>query len=140
MNPFQSLPDYEEYIYTLKRLFPSIERSSLVVVRRGKQIAILQGELTFPDGYRLTIKERLSCDADTVRIESYGYEIWHYAEKAAWYDDQPHPHDLALAGTQPHHKHVPPDVKHNRIPAPQMNFTVPNLPALIAKIESLIRL
>jgi hypothetical protein len=50
----------------------------------------------------------------------------------------PYPNDPALASTHPHHKHIPPDIKHNRIPAPNMNFTQPNLPALISDIENLI--
>jgi hypothetical protein len=33
---------------------------------------------------------------------------------------------------------VPPDIKHNRIPAPAMSFSHPNLPALIREIEELI--
>ena len=36
-----------------------------------------------------------------------------------------------------HHKHVPPDTKHNRIPAPEMSVTRPNLPVLIRDIEAL---
>jgi len=47
VNPFQSLRDYEEYIYTLKQHFPSIQRSTLIVVQRGRRVAVLQGELTF---------------------------------------------------------------------------------------------
>jgi hypothetical protein len=30
---------------------------------------------------------------------------------------------------------MPPDLKHNRIPAPDLSFTQPNLPFLIAEIE-----
>lgn len=41
----------------------------------------------------------------------------------------------ALASTHPHHKHIPPDIKHNRIPAPSLGFTQPNLPFLIQEIE-----
>ncbi|MEN8215749.1 MAG: hypothetical protein ABFS56_05115 [Pseudomonadota bacterium] len=37
---------------------------------------------------------------------------------------------LVLASTHPHHKHIPPDIKHNRIPAPILSFTHPNLPEL----------
>lgn len=40
-----------------------------------------------------------------------------------------------LASTHPHHKHIPPDIKHNRIPAPGLSFTRPNLPFLIEEIE-----
>jgi len=52
-----------------------------------------------------------------------------------WYDPQPHPEDLILAETHPHHKHVEPDIKRNRIPAPGLSFTRPNLPFIIEEIE-----
>jgi hypothetical protein len=79
VNPFQSLRNYEEFIYTLKQPFPSIQRSTLVVVPRGKRVAVLKGELTFARGYRITVGERLSLDAGAVVIEFYGYELWHSA-------------------------------------------------------------
>lgn len=138
MNPFQSLRDYEEFIYTLKQQFPSIQRSTLVVIPRGKRVAVVKGELTFIQGYRITIQERLSFDAGLIVIEFYGYELWHNADKIAWYDAQPHPKDPALASTYPHHKHAPPIINRNRIPAPQMSFTRPNLPVAIQEIEKLI--
>jgi hypothetical protein len=71
-------------------------------------------------------------------IEDYGYELWYGSEKIAWYDSQPHPDDPTLASTHPHHKHIPPDIKHNRIPAPNISFTHPNLPVLIREVEDLI--
>ena len=138
MNPFQSFRDYEEYIYTLRERFPGIERSTLVVIPRGKRTTTLQGEISFADGYRITIKERLSLDADSVIIESYGYELWHNADKFAWYDTQPHPDDPLLQSTHPHHKHIPPDIKHRRVPAPEMSFAQPNLAALISQVELLV--
>lgn len=139
MNPFRSLRDYEEYVYTLKQQFPSIQRSTLVIVQRGRGAAILQGELSFAQGYRLVAKERLSSDTGAVEIEFYGYELWRGADKIAWYDAQPHPGDSALTGTFPHHKHTPPDIKHHRIPAPTMSFTSPNLPSLIREVEALVQ-
>jgi hypothetical protein len=139
VNPFQSLRDYEEFIYTLKQLYPTIQRSTLVVVPRGKRVAVLRGELTFVHGFRITIQERLSFDFGAVVIEFYGYELWHNTDKIAWYDAQPHPHDPDLTSTHPHHKHILPDIKHNRIPAPEMSFTRPNLPVLIQEIEGLIK-
>ena len=138
MNPFQSLRDYESFVYKLKQQFTIIQRSTLVVVPRGRRTAILQGELFFSGGYRLTVKERLSVDSGTVRIEFYGYEMWHQSNKFAWYDAQPHPNDPALASTHPHHKHILPDIKRNRVPAPDMSFERPNLPVLIAEFEELI--
>ena len=69
---------------------------------------------------------------------SYGYEIWHGEQKLFWYDSQPHPDDAALAESEPHHKHIPPDIKHHRVPAPELSFTRPNLPILIQEIEQLV--
>ena len=138
MNPFQSLRDYEEYIYTLNQHLPSVRQSTLTVIRRGKRVATLKGELRFERGYRITVQERLSFDTGIIEIEFYGYELWHNAEKIAWYDAQPHPNNPELASTHPHHKHISPNIKRNRIPAPNMSFTQPNLPALVADIEKLI--
>lgn len=136
MNPFQSLRDYEEFVYTLKQRYPIIQRSTIVIARRGKRMATLQGEIAFAKGYRIALKERLSFDEGPVLIEDYGYELWLYNEKIAWYDAQPHPDDPSLASTHPHHKHIPPEIKHNRKPAPNVSFTEPNIPALIKEIEN----
>lgn len=135
MNPFQSLREYENYVYTLKARFSSIQRSTLIIIKRGKRTAVLQGEIMFTQGYRLSLKERLAFDNDSIVIEDYGYELWCNDEKLAWYDAQPHPNDPMLASTHPHHKHIHPDIKHHRIPAPNMNFNQPNLAALIQEIE-----
>ena len=54
---------------TLKQRFPSINSSTLVLVRRGKRVATLQGEITFPKGLRIAVKERLSFDEGPVMIE-----------------------------------------------------------------------
>ncbi len=93
----------------------------------------------FACGYTLTINERLSQEDSGVVIEAYGYELWQGEKKLYWYDSQPHPDDPTLASTHPHHKHVLPDIKHHRIPAPQLSFTRPNLPSLIQEIEELLR-
>lgn len=138
MTPFQSLRDYEEYVYTLRLQFSSVLQSTLVLIPRGRRIAILQGELLFDRGLRVSIKERLSDEVGHVTIEAYGYEIWRDSEKIAWYDAQPHPDVPELQSTFPHHKHVPPDIKHHRIPAPGMSFDEPNLPNLITEIETLL--
>ena len=139
MNPFRSLRDYEEFVYTLRQRFPSIQRSTVIIVQRGKRTATLQGEITFAQGYRIALKERLSFDEGSVVIEDYGYELWYKGDKIAWYDAQPHPDDLVLASTHPHHKHTLPGLKHHRIPASNMSFTQPNLPALIREIEELLK-
>lgn len=37
--------------------------------------------------------------------------------------------------TGQNHKHVPPDIKHHRIPAPGISFEQPNLPFLIEELQ-----
>lgn len=138
MNPFQSRREYEEYVYTLPLRYETIESSTLVVAQRGARVVTLAGELTFPTGYRLKVKERLTFDDEPLHLGSYGYEVWRNNELLYWYDSQPHPDDPTLAATDPHHKHVPPDIKHHRILAPGLSFTQPNLSALIQEIEELL--
>lgn len=135
MNPLNSLAEYETFIYGLPREFPVIGYLTLVVARRGSATATVRGEIASSGGIRLGIVERLMFDLGELKIVSYGYEVWRGTEKLYWYDSQPHPDDPTLVSTHPHHKHVPPDIKHNRLPAPGLRFTPPNLPFLIGEIE-----
>ncbi len=134
MNPFQSLRDYERFVYTLQPQFPEITSSTLVLQRRGRLFAELTGELFFSNGHRLVAYERLSWDTGPIQIIGYSYETWHGHEKLYWYDSQPHPSDPELAATHPHHKHMPPDIKHHRVLAPGLTFTAPNLTLVIKEI------
>lgn len=135
MNPLRSLPDYEAFIYTLAQRYPAIRRSTLVVARRGAAIAVVHGELEVTGGIRLIVREKLSFAQAPGKLVGYGYEVWRGKDELYWYDSQEHPNDLTLASTDPHHKHVPPDIKHHRVPAPELSFTRPNLPFLIGEIE-----
>ena len=135
MNHLNSLSEYEEFIYGLPQQFPAIVYSTLLVVRRGAGTALVRGEVIFSGGVRLVVSERLMLAGGVIPIVSYGYEVWRGAEKLYWYDSQPHPGDTTLGSTQPHHKHVPPDIRHHRLPAPGLSFTSPNLPFLFAEIK-----
>ena len=133
----QTLPDYELFIYALRDDYLSIQMSTLTVIRQARDVATVEGELLFHNGLRLSILEVVRFDLTPPRLTRYGYEVWRGNEKLYWYDSQSHPDDPALAITHPHHKHVPPDIKHHRIPAPELSFTRPNLPALIEEVERL---
>jgi hypothetical protein len=137
-NPLRTSEDYELFLYTLTEQFPAVRRSTVALIRRGATLARVAGELYFDHDVRLVVRERLVYHRLPVVIDWYGYEVWRGNEKLYWYDSQPHPNDLNLESTHPHHKHIPPDIKHHRIPAPEMSFTQPNLPALIQEIETLI--
>lgn len=125
MNHFRSLRDYEQSIYSIRQAFPVIKMSTLAVARRSAKMVIMRGDLAFDRNLRLIVWERITLEDESLHTEIYGYEVWRDDIKLYWYDAQPHPH----------HKHVPPDIKHNRIPAPDLSFTQPNLPFLIAEIE-----
>jgi hypothetical protein len=137
-NPLRTPEDYQLFLYTLPEEFESVLSSTLVFIRRGASLARVEGDVRFDREIRLVVRERLLMNRLPMLIDSYGYEVWQGSEKLYWYDSQPHPDDPALQRTHPHHKHVPPDIKHNRIPAPEMDFARPNLPALIREIESLL--
>ena len=136
MNPFQSLREYETFVYTLQQQFHQALHSTLVVAQRGRLFAKVNGRVAFSGGYRLMVYERLTWDTGPVVIEGHSYEVWRGSEQLYWYDSQPHPGDPTLASTDPHHKHVPPDIKHHRISAPGLSFASPNLPFLIHEIET----
>jgi hypothetical protein len=128
-----SLSEYEQLVYTLPERYSSIKRSTLVVIRRGPTFAELTGVVEFEDEITLTVWEDLNFSRGV--IQGYSYAVNQRGERLYWYDPQPHPNDPSLASTHPHHKHVPPNIKRNRIPAPGLSFTHPNLPLLIEEIE-----
>jgi hypothetical protein len=138
-NPLRTPDDYELFVYTIQERFPSVQRSTLTFVRRGASLARVAGELYFSRGLRLAVLQRIVYDRLPAVIDAYGYEIWRGDEKLFWYDSQPHPGDPVLEGTHPHHKHVPPNPRQNRVPAPNMSFDRPNLPGLIAELEQFAR-
>lgn len=138
-NSLRSPEDYELFLYTLVDQHSLIRRSTLVFIRSGATLARVSGELYFDHTIRLVVRERLLYNRLPMIIDWYGYEVWQGEEKLYWYDSQPHPDDATLESTHPHHKHIPPNIKHNRIPAPKMSFTQPNLPALIGEIGERIQ-
>jgi hypothetical protein len=134
-DPLHSLDAYSEFIArTLDR--PSVKRSTVRVWSISPFTGIAEGEVWFRNDFRLRIREEI--DFDENLIVSYGYEVYRGREKLFWYDDFPHPHDPRLSTTHPHHKHIPPNIKRNRIPAPGLSFEVPNLRIIVREIEQLI--
>jgi Family of unknown function (DUF6516) len=137
-GPFRTPEDYELFLYTLTEQFPAVQRSTVVFIRHGASLARVAGELYFALGFQLVVRERLLYHRLPLILDWYGYEAWRGEEKLYWYDSQPHPDDPFLQSTHPHHKHIPPDIKHHRVPAPALSFTQPNLSTLIREIEGLI--
>jgi len=134
-SPLQSSSEYSQHVAGMLNR-PTIEKTTLSVWTDSPYTGIAEGEVFFVKGYRLRMREELDFDAGL--ITSYGYEVYRNGERLYWYDDFPHPNDPTLASTHPHHKHIPPDIKHHRIPAPGLSFDKPNLAFLFDEIESLI--
>jgi len=131
-NPLNSLDNYSRFIAELLNR-PSVKDSTLSVWSDSPYTGVAEGDVFFTNGLRLRIREELDF-MDNV-ISSYGYEVHLGRERIFWYDDFPHPKDSNLASTYPHHKHIPPNIKHNRIPAPGISFTHCNLPFIFQEIE-----
>lgn len=150
-----SRTEYEHLIYALPTRFPSIHFSTLVLAPPGLDIARLTGLVALGDNIVLCVYELL--DFKQGSIEAYRYEVsrcdppfiasplpepeeyckisYAHKEKLYWYDSWPHPNDPSLAATHPHHKHILPNIKHNRMAAAELSFSRPNLPFLIEEVE-----
>lgn len=131
-NPLSSLIEYSHFIANLLDR-PGVKNSTLTAWSDSPYTGIAEGDVFFTNGLRLRVREEL--DFGDGIIMSYGYEVYQGAERLYWYDDFPHPNDPGLLSSYPHHKHIPPNIKHNRIPAPKISFTRCNLPVLIQEIE-----
>jgi hypothetical protein len=135
-HPLKSLNDYSSFVVAwLDR--PAVLHSTVIVWSTSPYTGVAEGEVFFILDVRLRIRQELDFDAGL--ITAYGYELYRHGELLWRYDDFPHPQDRTLASTFPHHKHVPPDIKHHRVPAAGISFSHPNLPLLVEEIERLLR-
>ena len=133
MSLLNSITDYENFIYTIQQKYPEIKVSTLVLKRLGLATGYLIGKLSFEKDITLSVRELVDFDNGT--IDGYSYEVGQGNKKLYYYDPQPHPDDPTLAATFPHHKHVPPNIKRNRIKAENISLDSPNLPFLIREIK-----
>lgn len=122
--------DYERLVYSLTEKHPEILSSTLRLYTNSTTTGFIRGTIWFHNGLELRVFEYL--DFSDGELLDYSYTVFRGEERVRWYDPQPHPENPELAATFPHHRHEPPDIKHNRRPAPGISFTEPNLPTLIA--------
>ena len=125
---------YERLIYSVSELSYNINKSDLIMIPVGKSLCIVKGNIFFNKSIRLEIREALDFALDDW-ITGYCYTVYEVNKRLYWYDSQGHPNDPDLQVTHPHHKHIPPDIKHNRIPASGISFNVSNLSFLIQEVE-----
>jgi hypothetical protein len=134
---FLTRPEYEHLVYEILERYPEVVNSTLHMYSTSALTAIVQGQLTLSNGLVIQIVEIL--DFKTERIRHYSYTVFQGDQKVRWYDSQPHPNNPSLASTFPHHMHTPPDIKHNRQPAPGISFKTPNLNTIIKDCDALTR-
>ena len=130
-NPLNSLASCSRYLAEILA-HPMVVRSTVAVWSDSPFTGTAEGEVWFRDGMRPRMREEI--DFDACLITAYGYEVYRGDNRVYWYDDFPHPGDGTLAATFPHHKHVPPDIKRHRVPAPGLSFTLPNLAIIVNEI------
>jgi len=135
-NPLASLDEYSRFVAELIDR-STVSHSTLRVWSVSPYTGIAEGEVFLRPDLRLRELEELDFSASL--ITGYSYEVYQGGEKLYWYDDFPHPHDPDLADIHPHHKHIPPDIKHHRVPAPNIRSDGPNLPALLSEIEARLK-
>jgi hypothetical protein len=136
MSALKSYGEYARLIFSLLADRGTVESHTLAVYTVSQTVGITRGQINFRSGHRLRVFEHVDFAAH--RILKYFYEVTYEGESLWWYDPMPHPDVPELQSTHPHHKHIPPDIKHHRIPAPEMSFTAPNLPHLIEEVEAAI--
>jgi hypothetical protein len=130
-----SREEYEAFTYLIADHSEHVQYYDLVIIPIGKSLGIAKGTIHFAKSIRLEIREALDFALEEW-ITGYSYAVYFQDAKKYWYDSQGHPDDPDLQSAHPHHKHIPPDIKHHRIPAPQLSFRKENLSVLIHEIET----
>ena len=134
-EPLDDIASYSAWIYSLAERHPTITGSTLVLAPIGATLAKVEGGIECEDGFRVEVWELV--DFAARRIRTYSYEVYREGEKIGWYDAWPHPEIAELAATFPHHKHVPPDLRNHRVPAPGVGFAAPNLDVVLEDVRRL---
>ena len=132
----RSAKAYEEFLFALPDSFPSIEFSTLTLIRTSADTARIEGDLNFARETVLRVRQFVDFRERVIR--QYSYELYQRGEKVWWYDPWPHLSSKSLASTHPHHKHIGPDIKHHCVVALGPSFERPNLPILIQEIEKML--
>jgi len=120
------LKDYKAYalfIYMLKDKYPEIQFAKIHFFTTSSNKSTAFGIFYFQNQMELHFREVVNFVKG--KILDYSYEVRQYNQAIYYYDPQPHPE---VAATFPHHKHVNPNIKNNRQPAPGISFDKPNLP------------
>jgi len=131
--PLADIASYSAFVYGLRERHPFVTGSTLTLAPIGATLAKLEGCVECQERIHLEVWELV--DFAARRIRTYSYEVYRGGEKVCWYDAWEHPEIPALASTFPHHKHVPPGLRDNRVPAPGIGFDAPNLEVVLEDVR-----
>ncbi len=131
--PLEGIGSYSAFVYGVAERHPFVIRSTLTLAPIGATLAKLEGRIECQIGIHLEVWELI--DFAEKRIRTYSYEVYREGEKVCWYDAWEHPEIPELAATFPHHKHVPPNLRENRVPAPGISFESPNLDVVLEDVR-----
>ena len=132
-GPLSDLASYSAFVYALRERHPFITGSTLTLAPIGATLAKLEGRIECQGGIHLEVWELVDFAARSIR--TYSYEVYREEEKVCWYDPWEHPEIPGLAATFPHHKHVLPNLREHRVPAPGIGFASPNLDVVLEDVR-----
>jgi len=132
MSPLADISGYSRHVHSIQERFPFVTQSTLRVIPLGATLARVEGRMECLGGIAIEVLELV--DFAEHRLRSYSYEVYRRQEKVCWYDHWPHPELPELAATFPHHRHMLPNLRDNRQPAPGMSFAQPNLDTVLADV------
>jgi hypothetical protein len=130
--PLDGLATYSAYVYAVAERHPFVTGSTLTLAPIGATLAKLEGRIECGPEIQVEVWELV--DFAAKRIRTYSYEVYRRNEQIGWYDAWEHPEVLSLAATFPHHKHVPPNLRDHRVPAPGISFESPNLDVVLKDV------
>jgi len=131
--PLDDIASYSAFVYALAERYPFVTSSALALATIGATLAKLEGRIECQNGVHLEVWELI--DFAARRIRTYSYEVFRGDEKVCWYDSWEHPEIPAVASTFPHHKHIPPNLREHRLPAPGISFESPNLDIVLEDVR-----
>ena len=131
--PLDEIESYSVLVYALAGRHKFVTGATLALTRIGATLGKLEGRVELQGGLHVDVWELI--DFAEHRIRTYSYEVYRGEEKLCWYDSWEHPEIPALASTFSHHKHMPPNLRDNRVPAPGISFTSPNLDVVLEDIR-----
>lgn len=131
--PLDDLASYSAFVYALRERHSFVSGSTLTLAPIGATLAKLEGRIECQGGIHLEVFELI--DFAARRIRTYSYEMYRNGEQVCWYDAWEHPEIPELKATFPHHKHVLPNLRNNRVSAPGISFESPNVDVVLEGVR-----